>query len=135
MIVCSCNVLTDTEIRGAVLASEAPLTTGEVYGCLGCSRQCGRCARTIKKIMHEALTDVCSAACTGEQCNDGHAHPEKPAHVHAHPHAHAHPHQHGHGHPHGHGHAHPHVDPHHHTHDLSRATELKAERELAAEAA
>jgi len=54
MIVCSCNVLSDHQVRSAV-GSSAPRTTGEVYGCLGCSAQCGRCARTIRKIMDEAI--------------------------------------------------------------------------------
>jgi bacterioferritin-associated ferredoxin len=56
MIVCSCNVLSDHDVRTAVGASEPPRTPGQVYGCLGCSPQCGRCARTIKRIMDEALT-------------------------------------------------------------------------------
>ena len=53
MIVCSCNVLSDREVR-AVVRSAAPRTTAEVYGCLGCSAQCGRCALSIRKIMDEA---------------------------------------------------------------------------------
>lgn len=63
MIVCSCNVLTDSAIRTACHA-ERPRTTGEVYGCLGCSPQCGRCARTIKMIMDQAL-GVASEAASG----------------------------------------------------------------------
>jgi len=55
MIVCSCNVLSDQDVRGALGGGEAPRTTGEVYGCLGCSAQCGRCARTIRRIIDEAL--------------------------------------------------------------------------------
>jgi bacterioferritin-associated ferredoxin len=54
MIVCSCNVLTDHAVRSAVSA-DMPQTPGQVYGCLGCSPQCGRCAPTIKKIMSETL--------------------------------------------------------------------------------
>ena len=54
MIVCSCNVLSDKDVRTAV-QTEAPRSTGQVYGCLGCSAQCGRCARTIRRIMDEAL--------------------------------------------------------------------------------
>ena len=54
MIICSCNVLSDHDVRSAVHTA-APRTTGQVYGCLGCSAQCGRCARTIRKIMDEAL--------------------------------------------------------------------------------
>jgi hypothetical protein len=41
-----------------------------VYGCLGCSAQCGRCARTIKRIMDEALAGAGCGACpmTGHRC-------------------------------------------------------------------
>ena len=56
MIVCSCNVFTDHDVRGTLSAGEAsPRTAGQVYHCLGCSPQCGRCARTIRHIMNEAL--------------------------------------------------------------------------------
>ena len=55
MIVCSCNVFTDHDVRATLSVSDAPRTTGEVYNCLGCSAQCGRCARTIRRIMDEAL--------------------------------------------------------------------------------
>ncbi len=63
MIVCSCNVLTDTAIRTACHAAK-PRTTGQVYGCLGCSAQCGRCARTIKAIMDQALGGACTSGCS-----------------------------------------------------------------------
>ncbi len=72
MIVCSCNVLTDKDVRTALSAEQTPLTTGQVYGCLGCSAQCGRCARTIRRIMDEALAIACPAACSG--CAGGHQH-------------------------------------------------------------
>jgi bacterioferritin-associated ferredoxin len=63
MIVCSCNVLSDKEVRNAVNVA-APRTCGQVYGCLGCSAQCGRCARTIRKIMDEALIGAgCPVGC------------------------------------------------------------------------
>jgi len=63
MIVCSCNVLSDHEVRRAVNTA-APRTASQVYGCLGCSAQCGRCARTICKIMDEALAGAeCAAGC------------------------------------------------------------------------
>ena len=55
MIVCSCNVLSDHDVRAAIGAEQTPRTTGQVYGCLGCSPQCGRCARTIRRIMDEAI--------------------------------------------------------------------------------
>ncbi len=63
MIVCSCNVLSEHQVRSAVSAS-APRTAGEVYGCLGCSAQCGRCARSIRKIMDEAIAGAgCPIGC------------------------------------------------------------------------
>ena len=69
MIVCSCNVLSDNDVRSACQAEARPRSTGQVYGCLGCSAQCGRCARTIRRIMDEALA-VCgpaNACCAGGQ--------------------------------------------------------------------
>ncbi|MEA2903392.1 MAG: bacterioferritin-associated ferredoxin [Alphaproteobacteria bacterium] len=70
MIVCSCNVISDTDVRTVVSAASTPRTTGQVYGCLGCSAQCGRCARTIRRIMTEALAG-CGAGC---QCCPGGQH-------------------------------------------------------------
>ena len=64
MIICSCNVLSDDAVRTAVSGAAAPRTTGQVYGCLGCSPQCGRCATTIRRIMDEAL-GACAGACPG----------------------------------------------------------------------
>ena len=66
MIVCSCNVFSDHDVRAVVTAAARPRSTGQVYGCLGCSAQCGRCARTIRKIMDEAL-DASATACNGCQ--------------------------------------------------------------------
>ena len=60
MIVCSCNVLTDHDVRAAIGAEQTPRTTGQVYGCLGCSIQCGRCARTIRRIIDEAIAAACA---------------------------------------------------------------------------
>ena len=63
MIVCSCNVFSDRDVRSALESAPArPSTANQVYGCLGCSPQCGRCARTIRKIMDEAL-QACPANC------------------------------------------------------------------------
>ena len=63
MIVCSCNVLSDDDVRNAVSVSESrPRNAKQIYGCLGCSAECGRCARTIKAIIDEAL-GACAKAC------------------------------------------------------------------------
>lgn len=71
MIVCSCNVLSDHDVRHAVnTADELPRNAKQVYGCLGCSAECGRCARTIKTIIDEALGPCvtgCAAGCRHEQ--------------------------------------------------------------------
>jgi bacterioferritin-associated ferredoxin len=64
MIVCSCNVFTDHDVRATLSGGEdAPRTTGQVYNCLGCSAQCGRCARTIRRIMNEALAGADAQTC------------------------------------------------------------------------
>jgi bacterioferritin-associated ferredoxin len=71
MIVCSCNVLSDHDVRNAVsTADDLPRSAKQVYGCLGCSAECGRCARTIKTIIDEAL-GTCALAC---QANCPHSH-------------------------------------------------------------
>lgn len=62
MIVCSCNVLSEARVREACSVIDAPRTAGQVYRCLGCSPQCGRCAKTIKSILQQAVA-VCPAAC------------------------------------------------------------------------
>ncbi|MGB3867127.1 MAG: (2Fe-2S)-binding protein [Xanthobacteraceae bacterium] len=80
MIVCSCNVLSDHDVRAAVTAGpDLPRTAKQVYGCLGCSAECGRCARTIKQIMTEALGACAKGCCSGcphsqSHDHDGHRH-------------------------------------------------------------
>jgi bacterioferritin-associated ferredoxin len=63
MIVCSCNVLSDHQVRHAVNTA-APRSAAHVHRCLGCSTQCGRCLDTIRRIMDEALVGAgCSPGC------------------------------------------------------------------------
>ena len=77
MIVCSCNVLSDHDVRSAVeSAQDLPRNAKQIYGCLGCSAECGRCARTIKTILAEAL-----GACA-EACRSGCPHSASAAHRH-----------------------------------------------------
>jgi bacterioferritin-associated ferredoxin len=68
MIVCSCNVLSDNDVRTAMSHEKSPRTPGQVHRCLGCGAQCGRCARTIRRIMDEALA-ACGPSC--QCCPDG----------------------------------------------------------------
>ncbi|MGA2057647.1 MAG: (2Fe-2S)-binding protein [Bradyrhizobium sp.] len=73
MIVCSCNVLSDHDVRSAVESSQhLPRNAKQIYGCLGCSAECGRCARTIKTIIDEALGACAKACCAG--CPHNHSH-------------------------------------------------------------
>jgi bacterioferritin-associated ferredoxin len=77
MIVCSCNVLSDHEIWNVVTASrEQPPSAQQVYDCLGCSVQCGRCARGVKRIITEAsvyfeLRGVATYAVRNAGCHPG----------------------------------------------------------------
>ncbi|MBR0697216.1 bacterioferritin-associated ferredoxin [Bradyrhizobium lablabi] len=73
MIVCSCNVLSDHDVRTAVNGGGSLTRNAkQVYGCLGCNAECGRCARTIKAIIDEALGPCAKACCSG--CP--HSHPQ-----------------------------------------------------------
>ena len=45
MIVCSCNVFSDHQVRSVVVKEARRPRMSEVYACLRCSAQCGRCAR------------------------------------------------------------------------------------------
>jgi len=64
MIVCSCNVLSDHDVRDAVCGAtvDLPRSAKQVYDCLGRNVECGRCARTIKTIIDDAL-GACAKAC------------------------------------------------------------------------
>lgn len=67
MIICSCNVLSDGDIKACLKPGPAcPRTTAEVYRCFGCSPKCGRCVRTIRALMNEAVREAhsdCASAC------------------------------------------------------------------------
>jgi bacterioferritin-associated ferredoxin len=98
MIVCSCNVLTDHEVRDAARTANRR-STSHVYGCLGCSAQCGRCARTIRKIIDETIGPAALECPVGCACalhingpEEHHAHDRRllAAHSHVHHHAHVH---------------------------------------------
>jgi bacterioferritin-associated ferredoxin len=59
MIVCSCRVLTDKQVRDVCDSNGcAPARPGDVHRCLGCSPECGRCLKTIKAIIDEATAPV-----------------------------------------------------------------------------
>jgi len=56
MIVCSCNVFSDGDVRAAIEEGPAPLraSVAQIYRELGHVPRCGRCARTIRNIITES---------------------------------------------------------------------------------
>jgi bacterioferritin-associated ferredoxin len=64
MIVCSCRVFTDKDFA-TTLASEAPgcpRSALEAYRCLGCGPECGRCLKTVRRLLEDARA---AGACEG----------------------------------------------------------------------
>jgi bacterioferritin-associated ferredoxin len=59
MIVCSCNVISDNDVKAACSAPEGPRTMAQIYQCLGHEPNCGRCAPTIRGIMREGANGGC----------------------------------------------------------------------------
>ena len=59
MIICSCNVISDHDIRGVVGSAGAkPCSAAQVYDCLGCTVQCGQCSRSVNQILQESTATV-----------------------------------------------------------------------------
>jgi len=53
MIICSCNVISDHDIRGAASTDDALCSAAQVYDCLGCAVRCGRCSQSVRRILEE----------------------------------------------------------------------------------
>lgn len=66
MIICSCNVFSEQQVLEAISGTQGMRSPSEVYRCLGCSPQCGRCARTIRSLMNKAQGHDCGAC--AEEC-------------------------------------------------------------------
>ncbi|MET0430203.1 MAG: (2Fe-2S)-binding protein [Microvirga sp.] len=72
MIVCSCNLLSDGDVKACLTPGPGcPRTPAQVYNCLGCSPNCGRCARTIRSIMDKALAEAGALPCSRGCCPAG----------------------------------------------------------------
>ena len=65
MIVCSCNVFSDQQLRSTLAEATQRLRMSQIYDCLGSSVQCGRCAHTIKRIMSSQLRSGVSVMSSG----------------------------------------------------------------------
>lgn len=55
MIVCSCNLLNDTQVRSAVVSGATRPQMSYVYAWLGCTAHCGRRVRTIRAFLRESV--------------------------------------------------------------------------------
>jgi len=69
MIVCSCRVLTDQDFT-STLASEpagCPRSAVDAYRCLGCGPECGRCLKTVGRILAQARAAARCHDCV-EEC-------------------------------------------------------------------
>ncbi len=65
MIICSCNVVSDQQIRSKLADATQRMRMSQIYDRLGCSVQCGRCAHTIKGLMSNELRSGVSVMCSG----------------------------------------------------------------------
>jgi bacterioferritin-associated ferredoxin len=66
MIICSCNVLSETSIRDAVdTMSACPARSIDVHHHLGCRPKCGCCANSIRAIIQQ------QKACAPHAQHDG----------------------------------------------------------------
>ena len=76
MIICSCNVVSEQQVRSKLADATQRMRISQIYDCLGCSAECGRCARTIKTIIDDALGDCAQACYAG--CPHGHTSEDVP---------------------------------------------------------
>ena len=53
MVVCSCNFLSDSQIKSVISDAARRPRMSSVYAALGCAAQCGRCAHTIRNMLEE----------------------------------------------------------------------------------
>jgi bacterioferritin-associated ferredoxin len=65
VIVCSCNNISEADIRRCASGAACRPSVAEVYAALGHRPNCGVCARTIKAI----VADVTATAEHGESCS------------------------------------------------------------------
>lgn len=83
LIVCSCNVISDKTVRGAVDRTVGCTRAAyEIYHSLGYKPQCGRCIRSIKAIILDELADVAehARAASGGLADESHLAPSPDAH-------------------------------------------------------
>jgi bacterioferritin-associated ferredoxin len=69
MILCSCNVLSDRDIRERLRKGDRPSVAG-LFRQLGCEAKCGRCTRNILAVLeeHRGATNKCAGGGAREDC-------------------------------------------------------------------
>lgn len=65
MIVCHCNVLTESQIITALSQNplDLPNSPVQVYKCMGCKPNCGRCMPEVRRLLEEAKINACAVGC------------------------------------------------------------------------
>jgi len=58
MIICSCSVLSDKQVRAALDSPNPPRTPCQVHRHLGREPECGRCVRSMRQIMDKARLEM-----------------------------------------------------------------------------
>ena len=67
MIVCSCNVLSDRDVRESLGSRNEHRSVAAVFRHMGCEAKCGRCVRSIVAIVDQhAVAGLDECAGTGE---------------------------------------------------------------------
>ncbi|MBL1255253.1 MULTISPECIES: bacterioferritin-associated ferredoxin [Methylocystis] len=71
MIVCSCNVLSDRDVRESLSARADRPSVGAVFRSMGCEAKCGRCVRSIVALVDQHATarlDECRGTSDCDSC-------------------------------------------------------------------
>jgi bacterioferritin-associated ferredoxin len=58
MIICSCSVLSDKQVRQALDTPNPPRTPCQVHRHLGCEPQCGHCVRSMREIIEKTRLEM-----------------------------------------------------------------------------
>jgi bacterioferritin-associated ferredoxin len=71
MIVCSCNVLSDRDVRDSLGARAERPSVATVFRNMGCEAKCGRCVRSIVSIVDQhsaSALDECAGSGECDSC-------------------------------------------------------------------
>ena len=66
MIVCSCNVLSDRDVREALSTRPDRPSVASVFRNVGCEAKCGRCVRSIVAIVDQHKSRLDDGGGSGE---------------------------------------------------------------------